>query len=311
MRSRLPSLHRRPPVRVRPAPAPPSPRLPQAPQRRSSVNQRQQPSPRRSLRQGPTAKPEPAAAETAPRSPASRRRRRPKQRNRRSQLLSHQANVAHSLKRLRSPSLPDPRLRTATPRRVAGLPPSRGRRRRSPCSRGGNRRRDNPDGLRPSPAIPSEALRQAMTGNTAAMTSGFAEINGKVLDLVRAQAEAALDVWRSTLTATSPAEGGERRRGLSGRLTRTQTQRWKDLFETTTRVAGAACKPPQSARRTELEALTVLRSRYRVRPDQGCATTRGGWVFCVRRISFALLEPRSGLRLPGWGDMVTLPAKMQ
>src|SRR3954462_10418935 len=89
----------------------------------------------------------------------------------------------------------------------------------------------------------SEALRQAMTGNTATMTSGFAEINGKVLDLVRAQAEAAFDVWRSTLTATSPAEAVQAQARAIRKVYEDTTQRWKDLFETTTRVAGAAFKP--------------------------------------------------------------------
>ena len=94
----------------------------------------------------------------------------------------------------------------------------------------------------------SETLHQAVAGNTTAMTSGLAEINSKVFDIVRAQAEAALDVWRSTLTARSPAEAMQAQMNAVQRAYQDTTQRWKDLFETANRVAGVGLKPQRSFR---------------------------------------------------------------
>ena len=135
-----------------------------------------------------------------------------------------------------------------------------------------------------------------MTGNTAAMTSGFAEINGKVLDLVRAQAEAALDVWRSTLTATSPAEAVQAQARAIRKAYEDTTQRWKDSFETTTRVAACGFQASSVGPRQQFEALTVLRSRYRVRPDQWCATTRR-MGFSSAAFRSRSWNPEVGLRL--------------
>jgi len=89
----------------------------------------------------------------------------------------------------------------------------------------------------------SEALRQAMTG--AAVPGGLAEINGKLLDLVRTQTEATLEVWRSALYARSPAEAIQAQTNAMRKAYEDVTQRWKDLFETTSRVAGASFKPQQ------------------------------------------------------------------
>ncbi len=94
----------------------------------------------------------------------------------------------------------------------------------------------------------SETLRQAVTSNTTAVPSGLAEITSKVFDLVRAQAEAALDVWRSALTVRSPAEAMQAQMNAVQRAYQDTTRRWKDLFETANRVAGVGLKPQQSFR---------------------------------------------------------------
>jgi hypothetical protein len=86
----------------------------------------------------------------------------------------------------------------------------------------------------------SEALRQTMTG--AALPGGLAEINGKLFDLVRAQTEATLDIWRSALNARSPVEAIQAQTNAMRKAYETITQRWKDLFETTSRVAGSSSK---------------------------------------------------------------------
>ena len=47
-----------------------------------------------------------------------------------------------------------------------------------------------------------EDVRQAVTDSTTATTRAFVELNGKVIDLVRAQSDATLDLWRSTSAGT-------------------------------------------------------------------------------------------------------------
>ena len=91
-------------------------------------------------------------------------------------------------------------------------------------------------------------MRQKVADNTTAVTSGLAEINSKVFDIARAQVEAALDIWRSTLTPRSPAEAMQAQMNAVQRAYQDTTRRWKDLFETANRVAGVGLKPQQSFR---------------------------------------------------------------
>jgi len=193
----------------------------------------------------PAAKPEPAAAKTAPRSPASPAPKKAEAEKQSLPTPQPSANVASEAPAKPEPARPTLADRDATTRRGSpSKPEAAAAAPLAVAGIGAETTRTAYAQVQQS----SEALRQAMTGNTAAMTSGFAEINGKVLDLVRAQAEAALDVWRSTLTATSPAEAVQAQARAIRKAYEDTTQRWKDLFETTTRVAGAAFKPPQSAR---------------------------------------------------------------
>jgi hypothetical protein len=92
-----------------------------------------------------------------------------------------------------------------------------------------------------------ENLRQAVQRSSAATTRGMVEINGKVLDLIRAQNEATIDLWRSTLTAPSLSEAVRAHTsGLRHAYEATATQ-WKEIAETAGRVMGEAAKPLQSA----------------------------------------------------------------
>jgi hypothetical protein len=194
----------------------------------------------------PAAKPEPAAAKTAPRSPASPAPKKAEAEKQSLPTPQPSANVASEAPAKPEPARPTLADRDATTRRGSPSKPEAAA--ATPLAAVAGIGAETTRTAYAQVQQSSEALRQAMTGNTAAMTSGFAEINGKVLDLVRAQAEAALDVWRSTLTATSPAEAVQAQARAIRKAYEDTTQRWKDLFETTTRVAGAAFKPPQSAR---------------------------------------------------------------
>ena len=92
-----------------------------------------------------------------------------------------------------------------------------------------------------------DTFRQAVTDTTAATTRGFLEFNGKVIDLVRAQNEAALDLWRSTLTAGSFSEAIRAQTHGMREAYETSAAQWKDLAETAGRLMGEATQPLRSA----------------------------------------------------------------
>lgn len=91
----------------------------------------------------------------------------------------------------------------------------------------------------------SETMRQATTERAVAAGGGLAEINTKMLELVRAQTEAALDLWRAALSARSPAEALQAQMSAMQKAYQDTTRCWKDLFEASARAAGTAFKPGQ------------------------------------------------------------------
>ncbi|HEX8666137.1 MAG TPA: phasin family protein [Beijerinckiaceae bacterium] len=92
-----------------------------------------------------------------------------------------------------------------------------------------------------------DGFREAATASTAASARGFLELNGKVIDLVRAQNDAALDLWRSTLTAGSLSEAIRAQTHGLREAYETTAAGWKDLAETAGRLMGEAAKPLRSA----------------------------------------------------------------
>jgi hypothetical protein len=92
-----------------------------------------------------------------------------------------------------------------------------------------------------------ETLQHAVTESVSATSRGIVEINTKVLDLIRAQSDAAMDLWRSTLAAGSLSEAVRLHTSGARQAYETTTAQWRDLAETTTRVMGEALKPIQSA----------------------------------------------------------------
>ena len=92
-----------------------------------------------------------------------------------------------------------------------------------------------------------DSFREATSASTAATTRGLLELNGKVIDLVRAQNDAALDLWRSTLAAGSLSEAIRvQTHGLKEAYEATAAG-WKDIAETAGRLMGEAAKPLRSA----------------------------------------------------------------
>ena len=78
-------------------------------------------------------------------------------------------------------------------------------------------------------------------------TGALVELNGKVLELWRAQGEAAVDLWRSTVSAGSLAEAVRVQTSGFRQSYETNLSRWKDIAETATRAMGQAAQTIQSA----------------------------------------------------------------
>jgi hypothetical protein len=91
------------------------------------------------------------------------------------------------------------------------------------------------------------ALRNAVSETTTAATSTVLEVNGKVIDAVRAQSDAAIELWRSTMSAGSLSEVVRLQTSGARQAYETAANHWKDVAETTTRWFSAAMKPIQSA----------------------------------------------------------------
>lgn len=105
--------------------------------------------------------------------------------------------------------------------------------------------------VRRIPAVAEESgetVRLAVTETAAATARGFVELNGKVLELLRAQSDAAFALWRATLMAGSPSEAVRAQTSGLHHLYETSAQQWKEVAETAARLMGEAAKPIESAR---------------------------------------------------------------
>lgn len=92
-----------------------------------------------------------------------------------------------------------------------------------------------------------EHLRRAVNATAVVTTRGALEVNGKVIDALRAQSEATFDLWRQALSAGSLSEAVRLQTSGARQVYETAASHWKDVAETTTRWLGSTVKPIQSA----------------------------------------------------------------
>jgi hypothetical protein len=91
------------------------------------------------------------------------------------------------------------------------------------------------------------SFRHAVAETAAATTKGVLEVNAKVLEALRAQSDAALDLWRSALAAESFSEAVRVQTSGARQAYDSVAHHWKDVAETTNRWFGAAMRPIHSA----------------------------------------------------------------
>lgn len=88
-----------------------------------------------------------------------------------------------------------------------------------------------------------ETTSRAMTDTGSSASRGWIELNGKMLDVLRAQSDAAFAVWRETVTARSfPDAVRAQTTGLQ-HLYETSTVQWREVAEAAARLMGDAAKP--------------------------------------------------------------------
>lgn len=93
----------------------------------------------------------------------------------------------------------------------------------------------------------SEQLRHAVTESTSAAARGLVQINGQVLDLMRAQSDALFSMWRSTVTAPSLSDAIKAQTSGARQTYEATASHLKGLAETTTRMMGDVAAPVQAA----------------------------------------------------------------
>jgi len=91
-----------------------------------------------------------------------------------------------------------------------------------------------------------DTLRLAMTEAATASTRGVLEVNDKVIEAFRVQSDAALDLWRSTLSAATLADAIHVQTTGVRQVCETAAAQWKDIAETTTRWIDKSVQPIQS-----------------------------------------------------------------
>jgi hypothetical protein len=93
----------------------------------------------------------------------------------------------------------------------------------------------------------NESMRQACLESANAASRGMVALNTQMLDLVRAQTDATLGLWRSALAAPSFSEAVKVQTSGARQAYETTAAHLKVIAETTTRVVGETTKPIQTA----------------------------------------------------------------
>ena len=95
--------------------------------------------------------------------------------------------------------------------------------------------------------VTTDTFRNAVTETANLSTRGALEVNGKVIDALRAQSDAAFDLWRSALTAESFSEAIQNQATGTRQFYETTAAHWKDVADTARRWFGETVAPMQSA----------------------------------------------------------------
>jgi hypothetical protein len=92
-----------------------------------------------------------------------------------------------------------------------------------------------------------DAIRQAMSEAVAASAKGALEVNGKIIEALNIQSNAALDLWRSAIKPSPLPEAFQAQTNATRQAYQTASEQWKGVAETTALWFTRSLEPLQSA----------------------------------------------------------------
>ena len=93
----------------------------------------------------------------------------------------------------------------------------------------------------------SDAFRQAVGEAVTASAKGALEVNGKIIDALNVQSNAALDLWRSAISPTPLPEVLKAQSLATRQAYEASSAQWKDVAESTALWVTKSLEPLQSA----------------------------------------------------------------
>jgi len=106
---------------------------------------------------------------------------------------------------------------------------------------------DNLEKLPPLAQQRSEALRQAVREAVTVSARGALEVNDKIIEALQAQSDAAIELWRTTLSTPRLAEAIRVQADGTRQAYETASARWTDIATTTAQWFNRSLEPLQSA----------------------------------------------------------------
>jgi hypothetical protein len=92
-----------------------------------------------------------------------------------------------------------------------------------------------------------DAIRQAMSEAVAASAKGALEVNGKIIEALNIQSNAALDLWRSAIKPSPLPEAFQAQTSATRQAYQAASEQWKSVAETTALWFTRSLEPLQSA----------------------------------------------------------------
>jgi hypothetical protein len=96
-----------------------------------------------------------------------------------------------------------------------------------------------------------DAFRQAVKEAVSVSAQGALEVNEKIIDALQSQSHAALDLWRTAITATDLPQAFRTQTSATREAYESASAQWKDIAETTARWMTRSVEPLQSALRRQ------------------------------------------------------------
>ncbi len=92
-----------------------------------------------------------------------------------------------------------------------------------------------------------DALRQAMSEAEAASANGALEVNGKIIEALNTQSNAAIDLWRTAISPSPLPEAFKAHSHATRQAYEAASAQWKGVAETTALWLTRSLEPLQSA----------------------------------------------------------------